>query len=80
MFLNTFIMLQVIRHRQARTNGRHLEVHTILDVCDFWRRISGGRIVGMECLFSQNQMGCVDSDTVRRLWRIHRSRQWNHRW
>ena len=40
--------------RKTTTEGRHLEVHTILDIYDFWSGISGGRAMGMECLLSQN--------------------------
>ena len=34
----------------------------------------------MECLLPQNEMGYINPYTVCIIGRIHRSRQWHHRW
>ena len=53
---------------------RHMEVHAVLDIYNIRGGIPGSRIMGMECLLFQNEMGCTDSCHLCVIRRIYCSR------
>ena|SRR5215471_5185744 len=79
MSRNTYTM-QRVPSCLSFVDARHLAIYIILDICNIRCRISRCRIMGMECLLSQNKMGYTNPYTVCIIWRIHRSCQWNNRW
>ena len=61
---NIYIMQAVTILFNSVTDLRYMEIHTILDVHDFWRCVPGGWVMGMECLLFQIEMGYTDPHSL----------------